>query len=338
MRPILTVLFSSILLAACGGGSDDGPAAPGNPGSPGGTGQGADAPAAVIAESNYVSVAQKTLAANGFLVDSSAILPVGAEVVAQPELVQFAQAQIHKVPGWFARSPVTVAGATESITERCSQGGFMTVSATDANNNGIADAGDSLSISADRCRDGGVEINGSLFFVFTRVSGNLESYPYSIAATITYRNLTLATAQESLTGNGSIAIDARVDSPSQSNVRLDVDSFTVSYSYAGKTDTQGLYRYTVALAQTRSTNTSSVNGIFVSSALDSRSVRIATTSPFVTQAANRYPSSGSATIHGAAGASVRVTAVDASAVRLELDANGDGQYEISEVRRWNELH
>lgn len=67
-------------------------------------------------------------------------------------------------------------------------------------------------------------------------------------------------------------------------------------------------------------------------------VRFETTVAF-TGASNRFPRAGELLIHGAAGSTVRLIAVDASTVRLETDANGDGTADpdLTRVMTWEEL-
>ena len=50
-----------------------------------------------------------------------------------------------------------------------------------------------------------------------------------------------------------------------------------------------------------------------------------------------YPSSGVAVVAGSGGGSVRITALSATEVKFELDANGDGVFETSTTRKWTEV-
>ena len=71
--------------------------------------------------------------------------------------------------------------------------------------------------------------------------------------------------------------------------------------------------------------------------LDAKSVRIETPTPFVRNNSQFYPSSGSALITGAAGAKVRVTAINATTVTIDLDADGNGSYETTVIKLWSEM-
>ena len=74
-----------------------------------------------------------------------------------------------------------------------------------------------------------------------------------------------------------------------------------------------------------------------SSSFDSKSVRIATTTPFVRLDSQAYPATGAALITGAAGAKIRVTAASATTLTIDLDADGNGSYETSVNKLWSEM-
>ena len=79
-----------------------------------------------------------------------------------------------------------------------------------------------------------------------------------------------------------------------------------------------------------------LNGAFTAASIGGR-IQVATVQP-VTQLGNdAYPSSGQIVVTGAAGTHLRVTALDATRVQLELDANGDGTYEASVVLPWSSI-
>lgn len=80
----------------------------------------------------------------------------------------------------------------------------------------------------------------------------------------------------------------------------------------------------------------SLNGAFTASSIGGRII-VATVQPVTQLGTDAYPSSGQLTVTGAAGTWLRVTALSATQVQLELDANGDGTYEGSGVFTWSTL-
>ena len=59
--------------------------------------------------------------------------------------------------------------------------------------------------------------------------------------------------------------------------------------------------------------------------------------PFVRQLSQPRPASGQATVTGANGAMLRLTALSSTQVRIELDADANGTYETSVIKLWSEL-
>jgi len=331
MRFVLTLVAVSVGLVACGG-SDD------NEGS--GTGPNPSAMQATLTSTNYVAVAQEALSSNAYLLDASSFV-TGAQVSDPQVFVRFGQDQLTKVSGWFAKAPVQAVGAVYKETEQCDGGGTLAIEVNDRNNNEQVDAGDSLSLTANSCRVDGEVLNGQLGFTFNRLSGNLESYPYELSATMRFTNLSAQSASARVVGNGSLTLDVKATSYSTQTTKLSTSSFSSATTYNGSTYNQSLQNYETNLQTSPAGNsiawTSSVNGTLTSSSFDSKSVRIATTTPFVRLDSQAYPATGAALITGAAGAKIRVTAASATTLTIDLDADGNGSYETSVNKLWSEM-
>ena len=125
------------------------------------------------------------------------------------------------------------------------------------------------------------------------------------------------------------------------SVALAIDSFAVSRTYAGVTSSQTLTKYDTSLkvspAGSGTNWASSVRGTLTSSTIDSKAVSIDTPTPFVRSGNQAYPASGQAIIIGAAGSKVQVTAINATTVKIELDADGNGTYETTVSKPWREI-
>ena len=326
MRLPLTLIASCALLAACGGGGGGGDSHDVAPSSG----------AITLTKSNYVDVAQEALSSSAYLLESSSLV-LGAEVSEPDLLLRFAQGQMHKAPALFAKTQVHAAGAVHQETEQCSGGGSMTLTINDVNGNQDMDSGDYVSIVANQCVESGMVINGGLKVTFGNIKGEVGVFPYELAGTMEYNNLSVKKGQEHVVGNGSIVTTLKATANNQSNQTLEAPSFNATYNFAGKSTRQGLSNYKATVDVNAGATTTSANGTLTSSAFDSKSIRIETISPFVRKSNQANPYSGQAIISGAAGSKARITVVDTNSVKIELDADGNGDYEANTSKSWSEL-
>jgi hypothetical protein len=79
-----------------------------------------------------------------------------------------------------------------------------------------------------------------------------------------------------------------------------------------------------------------LNGAFTAASIGGR-VLVATVVPLRQLGSDADPSSGQVIATGASGTQLRITALSANSVQLELDANGDGTYERSGVFAWDTI-
>lgn len=330
MRSVLTLVAASALLVACGGGSD--PALSGS--TP------AAATQATLTLANYVVVAQETLSSSAYLADATGLV-TGAQVSDSEALIRFGQGQLSKLPRWLADAPVQAVGAVQSQTENCAGGGMLTVSANDANGNLLADAGDSVSLTASNCSFDGQLLNGQLVLTINSVTGNPDHFPYSLTVTLGFNNLTAQSSSLRTVGNGSVALSIHARAANNQSLALRTSSLSLSSTYGATTYSKTLNGHETSVelipAGAGFTTTTSVNGMLSSSAFESKSVSIATLAPFARTSAQTYPSSGQLVITGAAGGRVRVTGVSATTLLIELDADANGSYENSTSKLWREM-
>ena len=339
MRFSLTLVAASTILVACGGGGDSSPN-PGDTSDSGTPSTPSAATQATITPANYVAVAQQALSSNAFLLDATSLV-VGAQASDSSVLVRFGQEQLSKLPGRIANAPVQAVGATQTFTEACEGGGTLTVVDNDANGNQQADPGDSASLTANNCAFGGEVLNGQLSITLNSVSGNLDSYPYTLSGTINFQKLTAQSTAARVVANGSMTLNVSARSDFDQTIALAIASFAITSTYGGVTSRQTLTNYNsslkVSLAGSVTNWTSSVKGTMTSSAFDSKSVSIDTPVAFVRSGNQAYPARGEAIIIGAAGAKVRVTATSVTNVTIDLDADGNGSYETTVNKRWSEI-
>ncbi|WP_137895613.1 hypothetical protein [Ramlibacter sp. 2FC] len=319
-------------LVACGGGGGGSAESPAPPSTGG--------PLAVTG-ANYVVVAQESLASSALLSDAAS-LATGAQAAHPQALIGFAQSQSIHIKGWFGQTTPQATGAVYEETGECSSGSYS-IAINDANGNGLPEAGDSVSLSYSNCSLGGSVYNGSLSFSIDSLSGSLDGFPHEARMTVGFNHLTVQNSLLTSTANGAVAMHVMAAAENDLSIRLTTaPSFTESSTTGGATYSRQLSGYTVAETLTPAGATAysssvTLDGSLSSSALEGRSVSIATQQAFVRNSSDLYPSSGQATATGASGGQVRITVLDHSAVWIEMDANGDGSYEASTTRLWSEL-
>jgi len=334
MRLILTLLASSALLAACGGGSS---------GSSNAALEGAVAPVttqAALTPGNYVAVAQETLSSSAYLT-TAANLATGAQVSDSDVLIRFGQAQATQLSRWFSTAPVNAVGVVQSQTEACAGGGTLTIAENDLNGNRNVDPGDSATLTASNCAFEGQVLNGQLVATVRSISGEPGIAPYSLSLSMAFKDLVAQSAAVRSVGNGTLVLDLNARALNDQSVALSTSSFEVATAYSSTSYSKALKNYqtstTLAPSGLGATYTTAVKGTLISSAFESKFIDIATPVPFVRTGSQAYPASGQLIITGAAGGKVRVTATSASALFIELDADGNGTYEAATSKGWSEM-
>ncbi len=329
---LLSAVLLVLPLLGCGGGGGD-------------SGSGViDVPAVVtvlpITASNYQAVAQESLSAAFYLLNS-ADLVTGAQVLDDKVLLTFARAQLARLPHWFAGVPKLATGVVYTQTGVCSGGGSLTVTVNDANGNQNMDVGDSATVLAVNCLEGGNSMNGSLAFSLNTLTGDLASDVYAVNMTMSITNLVASTTAGTVTGNGNMTVAMSSTALNASKVSLTASSFATSSSFGGVTSTRSLQDFT--LTETRSPTSSGfssateASGSFTSSALESKTITLRTIQPFVRASSDSYPASGQATATGLNASQARITAQSAATLLIELDADGNGVYEASTSKLWTDM-
>lgn len=334
-------LGAALLAAGCGGGGDGGGPTP------------VQLPAPVaITTTNQNQVASAT--ANVFfgLGTTSGVVPLssGGRVTAAA------------LPGSnvvFKASAATVAAAKAAAVDSrvttqavipidlgivCTSG---SVSSTldDSNNNGQADLGEPVTVVFTNCADGGDVFNGQMTITITSIGAGGQQ----INANLGFSNLRGTTSEGSATLNGglSIAIALQTGGVVDSTLTVGINGMTSTVAATSFSDTltfgSGL---TMTLRSdplavppgggTPGRDDLSVSGSVGSAALNG-SFTISTPAAIVKYIVDNYPRSGQVISTGANGSKLRLTVLDATTVRLEVDANGDGTYESTTTRAWSDI-
>ena len=328
-------MAASALLAACGGSDDNNNGAGNNPGT--------TVPAkGFLTSANYVGVAQTALQTNAYVLNISDLV-FGVQVTDPQMLVKLGQEPLRRLWRTADAKPPQALGVVEIEEEPCDGGGKQVFEYNDANNNGVEDAGDSITLAAQSCSLGNVVLNGQARVVLNSISGDSESYPFSFSGTIFYNNLSLEAPGERISSNGTMSVNFSAPSEDFEDYTLRAPSFSVTRVLGGKTSTQTLQNYEVSLKARPASRqdqlyTSSVGGTLVDTALDGQSLAVRTTLPFERLSSQPYANRGEITVTDRTGAKVRATVTSATTVTIDLDADANGSYETSVNKLWSEIY
>lgn len=324
----LLALTTAAALAACGGG--------------GGTAD--DGMVLALTASNHVAAAQAALA-TGLQFEESGDLIAGAQVqhADDASLLRWSLAALRRAgTTWPAVGGTLATGVVITSSASCDNaGGSYVLAIDDANNDNRLNAGDTFTFTFTNCTLDGDTANGKVAIRVQALTGSLDTPVHDGRFTMTMTALALTGASGSYTGDGALDVSLASTATNTGSSRVASTSFTSTGRFANVQSVRTIRNFTVdeshvpeGAGQRR---TIRFDGTVSSSSLENRSISVATPQAFVVAASSRYPGQGQAMVTGARGTAVRVTALDATSVRIELDADGDGSYEQTSTRAWSEL-
>lgn len=329
---ILASTLATSFLAACGGGGGDETAIP------------APVATAALTSANQDSAARDASSTAFLPLFGGAQFLTGAQATDESALFKIARAQLDKLPTYLAdaRSNNVLVGVVKSETHNCRFGGTLTVSASDADNNNVVSAGDSVTITGNNCIESEGTISGSLSFVINNLSGVFGSSTYSAGMTMTFNGLSVANSQYSASMSGSLSLTAVANGVNSSSQTYSAPSLALSTTYAGVARSISVTAYSATATTSPNATygyltTFTARGALTSVALSSQTISFNTTTPLAARPNDDYPSSGVMVITGGANSQIKLTALSNTQVRQELDANGDGTFESSKTVNWNTL-
>lgn len=322
------VLACLLGLSACGGGSASTSATP----APESTRLG-------ISASNYQVVAQSAVSSAFFLNEAGGVI-TGVESGGDPRLLRHAVATARRAMSVASGRPALLVGAEVRETVACSQGGSLVVSVNDVNNNGNFDLGDSLAIDAQSCKENGELMQGRIALSVQALSGVYDSSNYSATLAMTLTAFSVTTGSDMAQGDGTVTLTvsqaATVGEVTLATSRLALSGRTGGQNFSTTlTDTKLTLRIETVNGSLRTSIT--YNSSLASSSFNNKQVLITTPEALVITGSDSYPSSGYLLVQGDANSTLRVTAVNRTQARLELDAQGDGTYETQVLKAWTEL-
>jgi hypothetical protein len=242
---------------------------------------------------------------------------------------------------------VTTQAIIDLAPRQCPSGGTVSGQLDDRDGNLDVSPGDVATLTFTNCRDGSDTLNGSVTVGFTAVNATATQ----ITATLSFSGLSAVTSDGSLSLNGGLSLNYSEQLNGNSTTTLTIASGGLTSRVVAAnppydetlTLSGGLTLVeTVDLAavppggSVPGLSTLTVNGTAASSLLNG-TINITTVTPVKAYDADLYPREGQILVTGAANSKLRMTALNATTVRLELDANGDGTFEQVTDKLWSEI-
>lgn len=343
MKKALTSAVAIACLAACGGGGNN--PTTDSDGSKNGSAQ-PQTNLITVTSSNYETVSQSSFRAAqsvaGISSGSSVQFLTGAVVGQQPSWLGAAIDQIRRRATAALPSGKWLAGANISFSESCSTSGRIDATLLDLNGNEELDAGESARFSFVQCNDSGLILSGTMRLSLN--SGNLyaETSSMNVDMTVTYESFSVGYAGFSSYADGTMRLKLQGDDR-DAQIAFSSSQLTVAQTIAGLrkesvgTALSSNIRMTWDAFRADYLLTQNLTSDFKLSELDNQSVQITTPVALKSWASQAYPYSGQLVVKGKANSKLRLTAMDSTQVKLELDSNGDDAYEASSIKAWSSL-
>jgi len=325
-------MFAAVALSACGGDGGDSTAPPPPPPPP--TSQ------AAITGSNQDSVAHASVIA-GLSISNVQSASSGGGTLATASSAMgrlnalFASGGARRLVA-SAMAPSARPAAVTTDTQPCAFAGTVTSAFDDKDNNGVLSVGDVITVTFAQCSDvSGSSINGAMTITTTSVTSDTQ-----FAATVAVSHLTAVEGSLTASLDGAMAL-TEVDSATQSQTTLTVAASGLTAAITSSTYSDTItYGQGFAVDETddsvQASSTATISGTISAASLGG-SVTLATVTPIVAFFDDDFASSGQLAVTGANASKLLMTILDATQVREQLDANGDGVYEGDTTVAWTSL-
>jgi hypothetical protein len=323
---------SALLVAGCGGG--------------GSSNNGGSFTASNVNSSNAQDVAAQAFTASASLNSQSSTassvgsaLPTGVSIdVGSSGLIGASLQQLYG--GLRARTAGNLAtGVQTTDTAPCSGGGSITATGTVATQ-GTVSNGDSLSMTANNCVEGGLKLNGGMSITFSNVSGTVGSNSaWGATMAVQFSGLSIEANGDLVRANGDMTLAYNQTSSVVANASASGSSLQLSLARNGTTivdRTLSNFGYDSSVNSDLFTYSANYTLSGNLARLGNTSYSVKTNTAFK-QTGSAFPSAGSFTVTATDKTSATLTALDSINVRIDLDTNGDGAIDGSINTTWADL-
>lgn len=320
----LPALALTLLMCACGGGGSvaQDPVAPG------------PTPAALNG-GNYVQAAAAAMGTLGYIQRTGSLASLGGRGPA---------VMASRLAGESLRRALALRHPLAQLTLDlpCPEGGRIALQFSDANGNGQMEAGDAVALEAQACRADGVTLQGRIDLSVVQSSGVYGIGAYSAVLDLSLQSFSVSAANgDRAVGDGTLRSSQSVAAGGDISTALDSSQLTLVGQKGGLVFNHGvrdLHQQTLdEVRRIPERRTDSLGADFSTTSLGGRTLRADTPRPFVTLGLDLFPSSGQLLLRGGSGSQARVTALNNRQALVELDADGDGQFETAVTKDWIDL-
>jgi len=316
----IAVITGVVALSGCGGGGggDDTPVAP-----------------AAITTTNATTIASAVMGASldGGDLGSFASFGTTAGPLAAPKTARILSAvtetQNAQVGALLKRAQSAPQAAIPPETTPCTNGGTVALSGN-IGSQGTLSPNDTIVFDFASCVEGDATVDGRFSMQVTSFSGDLGG-TFMLGVNVTLSSFKVTVGNAAATVVGSIAIS--ISAVGASSVSTTVTSSSISVTEGGATHTLSHYSSSRTLA-------SGLFSLDVSGTLTSTNFAGSVTFDTATRLQGTdgsFAFAGQIVITGANGATIKVTALDGTFVRLEVDTNGDGVVDATADVHWTDL-
>jgi hypothetical protein len=264
---------------------------------------------------------------------------VGSGGIASSPVGNFQKTQIEQtISGLVARAARKVPLGPD--IQQCQQSGTMTISGELATGLPFS-IGDTINVVAAACNDGlGETVSGRMEITITDYSGDILFGPtYRLEMRVLLIDFEVMTATDSIMSNGDSTVT--IDTTGTPLITMSISGMAMTTESMTSTEVVSDF-LTAQSVDTSVTPGSEPYTLTASGTVNSSQLagKIVFTTPVTFQGAGAaYPFSGEMLITGANGATIRLIALDAVNVRIETDADGDGEVDPdgTEDTTWADL-
>lgn len=323
-RAYFLISSLALVLSACGGSSESGPA-PSPP--PAGT-----MTDLVVTTANAKPAARTAYSSTMQSVDTGGL--VGDTGIASSPGGNFQKPAVHKsLSGVLGNALQKVPLGPDTFD--CGISGTTTISGDLASVFTLT-VGDQINIEAADCDDGfGEVINGRMEFTVSVFSGDLALGLYLMDMAVLLIDFEVTTTTDTILSNGDSLVSIDTTGNPMIFMAISGDSMTTISNTSTEIMSDFDTSQTVNAGVVPEPYTLSSSGTVDSSLLGGI---ISFTTPVTFQGAGvAYPFAGELLITGADGGTIRLIATGGNNVTIETDTNGDGELESSEDTTWDDI-
>ena len=331
LKKLIVSAAVAALVSACGGGGDGCDSCQAVDFNP--TLSPENRPSVALSALTYEAAGKELLGgvSNVMNITDSIGFLTGAEMARGMTFPQFVQLKYPQVLR-AVKKPAYLTGASLNELEPCSGGGFTTLTGYVRNDHNLT-PGDTFTMTAVHCREGGVTVSGSLSIRLTAVTGNIDGYPFSMGLESSTNDFRATTTTATFQSTGSMTMGLSTAGERSLEWTYTTPSMVSSVFFGAKSETFRYNNYTLTASLRGDTTSVSFNGSLNVPSLGGNLVAVRTVQPLVST--GRYPVSGAVIATTALGGTVWISAAPASQALIELDANSDGAYETGTLVPWS---